>query len=177
MAPPLNPEKKWFFLSSDWGLCVSVSLMSSPAGPGSISEGNVWTGLRANPPRPSLPGLPICRRDQVLFGNTVVQRLVTGRLHNTHARVLSEACLFICLFSTFIPFTDVYCGALGFVGRRGRGQRQVLSVANTYVSWTGHSEQQWDCFILPSVNWKDCLFAVWVQSCWLWVSPLSLLIS
>ena len=91
-------------------------------------------GLRANPPRPHFLVLPICLRDQVLFGNTVVQRLVTGRLPNTRAHILSEACLFICLFSAFIPFTDVYCGALGFVGRRGGGQRQILSVANTYVS-------------------------------------------
>ena len=75
--------------------------------------------------------LPVCRRDQVLFGNAVVQRLVTGRLHNTRARPLWR--LLVYLFVLRIhPFHKRLLWSTGPRGEEGQGAK-TDSVCCEYI--------------------------------------------
>ena len=117
-----TPEKKWFF---------SV-FTSSPAGPGSVSEGNVWMGLRANPPRPSLPGfahLPtwsgsVWERCGPTFGNGAFTQ---------HTCAHSLWSLLVYLFVLRIhPFHRRLLWSTGLCGEEGRGA-ETDSVCCKYI--------------------------------------------
>lgn len=156
---------KWFLLSRDSGLCSRLS---------NVITSESWLSIKSahlnGPQCYSIKALIswficFCQRDQVLFGNTVVQHLVTA--FTQHARLFSQKpiCLSVCSSHSFLSQTLIVPRTGLCVGEKGGAETD--SVCCKYICQLNWSfREQWRiCFILLSVNWKGCRSVVRAPSC------------